>query len=288
MSISKRKLKYYNLNFSLYHNGSEIPQNPKNIIEQFLHNYDSCNHLERKMDINNNRFCFLDSSYNYDYPYLSGFFISAKTQHRPPLIDETTLSKRRNPKHLTEGEEERTHFVIKIDESTGDLILLLESRNVGITVGVIARYIKRMLRDSNIEFKWSIITKENFIDELRNLYQVKVCDIYVQKDILGSDALRFANPSENMQEEVMLTIKAKPRKSIKEKTMEIAHNFLGGTSEHIKRIKVVGVDDNKNPVTLNTTAAQQDKYVKVNLDEETKIVDSDDMLQKMREILEDF
>ncbi|WOE69127.1 hypothetical protein RZR97_08395 [Hydrogenimonas thermophila] len=288
MSISKRKIRFYTIDFTLYQNSQEIMQNPNNIMQIFLANFNNTNSNNRKMDINNNRFCLLEEDYDFDGQYLSGYFISAKTQHRPPLIDEETLTRRENPKQLTEGEEERTHFVMKIDQSTDEIILLLESRKVGITPLVIAKYIKKFLNNSNIEYRYSIITRDNFIDELENLDQVKVCELFVEKEILGSEALNFSDINEQMQEEVSLTVKAKRYQSIKDKALEIARNVIGGTEQRIRRIKVLGLDNNNNPVTLNTTAAQLDSYVRVNLDEETKIVDTDDILRRMREMLENF
>jgi len=290
MSVSKRRLKYYSLEFYETHNNQESIKNQKDIIETFWSNYNNVlnhNPLQLEMDIKNNKFCLLSNDeLEYDYPYLSGYFISAKINHKPPLIDKTTLKKRDNPKQDTEGEEERTHFVMKIDESTNEIILLLESRNVGITVNVILRYLRKFLYNPNIYYKYSIIARDNFIDELDNLYQVKACDVFVEKQIIGSESLNFADLSDNIQEEISINVKAKRKKSIKDTVKEIADKFLSGNESKIKRIKVFGIDENKNPVVINTNEAQLDTYINAELDEITKIVKSDDILLKMKVLLE--
>jgi len=290
MSIPKRRLKYFSIKFSEYHNNQEITKNPKDIIETFYNNFLTLynqNPLQLEMDIKNNRFCILSyDELEYDYPYFTGYFISAKINHKPPLIDKQTLSRRDNPKQDTEGEEERTHFAMKIDESSNEIILLLESRNVGITENVILKYIKKLLYNNNIEYNYSIMARDEFLDELDELYQVKACDIFVQKQIIGSESLNFADISDNMQEELKIEIKAKRKKSIKDSAKEIAQKFLAGTEERIKRIKVFGLDNNKNPVIINTTEAQLDAFVNVELDEITKIVKSNDILPKMKNLLE--
>lgn len=65
--------------------------------------------------------------------------MSAKYNHRPPLINKDTASRRDNPKALSEGEEERTHMVFKY---MGDeIVALIEEHKYGISINAVAKYL---------------------------------------------------------------------------------------------------------------------------------------------------
>ncbi len=82
--------------------------------------------LERKQDIPGDKIAFLDTySSDEDETLLKLRFKSAKHSYRAPLIDKNTVEERDNPKRIEEGEQMKTHALIKIKD--GDAILFLET-----------------------------------------------------------------------------------------------------------------------------------------------------------------
>jgi len=67
-----------------------------------------------------NKFCFLESATVTETKkvptLIAGYVKSARSEFRPDLINKKTGAESKNPKEISEGDIEKTHFVIKIDE----------------------------------------------------------------------------------------------------------------------------------------------------------------------------
>lgn len=285
MSITKRTVNFFTYDFFIHENGHDVILNPRDIFSQFLTNLSNPG-SEKKMILPNNKFCLLDY-HRDDENYVVGYFISAKTRHRPNLIDEESLIRRANPKTETEGEEEKTHFVLKFDLNTKQIICLLESRNVGITANAIKKYMKNFIRNE-IQIQYKFIAREEFLEEFDNLSNVKVGDIFIDARTIGSDFLKFGELSDTLQEEIMVQTKAKRGQSIKKTLKKAIDQLISGTRSDIKRIRVQGRDNDNNPVVLNTDFAKKQLIIQAILDDETKIVNSEKLLNDMKDALRDY
>lgn len=93
------------------------------------------NHIKNLNDPSQNlgdRFIFLEQfNDNYHDEFYSGWFISARYGESPNWIDSNTLVRRPNDKKTSEGEENRTYFVL--EKKTG--LFLLQSDNKRIATG---------------------------------------------------------------------------------------------------------------------------------------------------------
>ena len=127
--------------------------------------------LNRTFDLSGDKFCLLDNL-TIDVNTCYGFFKSARNEFRPKLIDRRTLIERNNPKSKSEGDIEKTHFLIKKD-SNGEIILFLETNHSGITVNNFVHYIQNFARaidarnnlTTRYKIIFSIIAKHNFLTE---------------------------------------------------------------------------------------------------------------------------
>ena len=85
----------------------------ENVLDYIL----SIKRLRNKFyDLKDNKFCYIDSVTKEVLPdediiIYTGVFESARDEFRPNLVDKKTGEKRSNPKAISEGDIERTHFL---------------------------------------------------------------------------------------------------------------------------------------------------------------------------------
>lgn len=144
---------------------------------------------DRSQDLGD-RFIFLEEFNDvYNNNYYSGWFVSARYGEIPDWIDARTMVRRANNKRITEGEENRTYFVL--NKRTG--LLLLQSDNKRIVTGSsVDNYLRSKIdgfepqinRYNRLNARRLMITKETFIqldysidttfmEEVRRLARIK-------------------------------------------------------------------------------------------------------------------
>ena len=120
--MANRKIGFYFL--SLRQRDFEFPI--KDNLIQLLNYLQERTRLERKQDIGGDKIVFLDScTPEGDDNLLKLLFKSAKHSYRAPLINKNTVEERENPKEIDEGEQMKTHALVKFKD--GDAILFLET-----------------------------------------------------------------------------------------------------------------------------------------------------------------
>lgn len=291
MSISRRKIGFYAL--SLREKGSTTdycdPYELR-IILQYINDKDKKDRIldnkrSNKVDL------LADLIEMKDIQNIA--FGSAKYNHRPPLLDTNSGSERENPKNLDEGELERTHMAFGYRDD--EVILILEERQAGISIGKLVSYIDRFaesifeehgqVKDYRIEY--SIIPKDDFLYELDQMQRVVVGTIYTDKVLLGSEYLKFSERLESAKEDIEITVKAKRDCSIRD-TLRDFYNKLISDGSEITKIRVHGTNSEKNKVTLDTDFIKKIEYVKADLDEITGLVDTKNIFRQFNAMLVDL
>ena len=155
----------------------------------------------KKKDISDDRFCFLDRfEYDEDRNLLKILFKSARHSYRAPLINRNTVESRDNPKTREEGEQVKTHLLIKF--INGDAIVFIETGRSILTLKIICEYLNTFVsvynnshRREHIDgtFDFDIIPRDDFREVLDNMHRVVFAEVYIDKQILGSDSLNFSN-----------------------------------------------------------------------------------------------
>ena len=247
--------------------------------------------LERKRDVAKDKIAFLDTCTSDKVKTLLKLrFKSAKHSYRAPLIDKNTVEERDNPKRIEEGEQMKTHALIKFKD--GCTFLFLETGSGVLTSNNLKEYLNQMLVLYNTEhsddelvghFSLQMIPCENFRDVLQSMTRVSCAEIYTEKRILGSDALNFSDPTDELREEVVVSIKAERKKSIVRLIYRLLDKFSGGESV-IRRIRVKGKMSNNNDSIIDTGFLLKKEYVDVLQDDETGQLKSANMFSKLVEL----
>lgn len=247
--------------------------------------------LERKLDIAKDKIVFLDTCTSDRVKALLKLrFKSAKHSYRAPLINKNTVKERDNPKMIEEGEQIKTHALIKFKDSCA--FLFLETGSGVLTSNNLKEYLNQMLVLYNIEhsddelvghFSLQMIPCENFREVLQSMTRVSCAEIYTEKQILGSDALNFSDPTDELREEVVVSIKAERKKSIERFIYRLLDKFSGGESV-IRRIRVKGKMSNNNDSIIDTGFLLKKEYVDVLQDDETGQLKSANMFSKLVEL----
>lgn len=295
MSQQKRKIGYY----LLYAHQPRHPDQRIDLsafISRFLTLILTKPQNERILDTQNDKFYFLENVQSKILPNgqqaYEGYFKSAKYNHRPPLINKDTATERSNPKNLNEGEAEKTHFVLKIDSSTHDLILLLEERKSGIGFSHVYNYFKDIPAVCELTLPGilgsGMIPVDNFMEEFNNLQEVKIADIYYNKSVVGSKFAEFASLNNDAKDEIVISTSAKRGSSIKGSLMTAVSEFFTGTATSASKIRVYGTNDAGNYVKLDSELTKKKNYVMAQLDDITKVVESTPLLNQMSELIEDL
>jgi hypothetical protein len=252
--------------------------------------------LKKFYDLNNGKFFFLESIEiieNNSDVILKGFFKSARNEFRPNLINKKTGTERPNPKLLTEGDIEKTHFVFKIAKDRDEVYLLLEYNYHGITCSNIIEYFTHFHRifqkkKGHTQFftiVQAIISGNDFFDGLQLLKRTKVAEVHFDKQLLGSKALNFSNRTVSLKQDIKLVAKAEIGESIKEVAVDLFNAFNKKDSK-ITRVRVFGNDDDNNEVILDTLKIIKNEFVKVDLNTDTGEVVTSQILTALFKISE--
>lgn len=296
--MAKRKIGFYYLFLKDKIDGEEVELSIKENLLNLVSYLQDLSPIERKFDMSNDKFVFMDcfTSYADDgTSLLEILFKSAKHSYRAPLLDRDTVEARENPKTMSEGEQMKTHCLIKFKE--GNAILFLETGQNMLTCNNIAEYLNNSLSlyNSDLEnenridgkFCFDMIPRDDFREVLDSMTRVTLAEVYIDKDILGADYLRFSNPSEEMKEFVVMSVKAERKKSIKEHIYDFVDNLAGNESK-IKRIRVKGKLSNDNESIIDTSFIIKREFVDVQQDEDTGEFNSTDMFLQLKFLSRDY
>lgn len=252
--------------------------------------------LQKFHDLKGDKFCFLESVEivkEDSIVIFKGFFKSARNEFRPNLINKRNGAERKNPKELTEGDIEKTHFVIKIDKSREEVYLLLEHNYHGVTCSNIIEYftsfnrsyLKYKGKPQNFTIVQAIIPGSDFIDGLQQLSRTKIAEVHFDKQLLGSKALNFSNRTVSLKQDLKLVASAEVGESIKEVAVDLFNAFNQKEST-ITKVRVFGLDENNNEVILDTSKIIKVEFVRVDLNPETGEVMTTQMISGLIEISE--
>ena len=249
----------------------------------------------RYYELKSGKFCFIDSiskeSIDENVTLYKGVCKSARNEFRPNLINKKTGTERKNPKELSEGDIELTHFLIKISKFDKEAYLLLERNHNGVShlnfTNYINEFTTKYLKQNGQAKDFSIIRMDvltnNFLTELERLNRTVQAEVYFDKQLLGSEALNFSERTLSIRKNIMLTVKANPRDSITEFGVDL-WNKVNRQDSLVSRIRIKGTNDESNNVILDSDMMSRKEYVTVDLNQETGEVDSIQLLSEMRKI----
>lgn len=290
MSVSNRKVGLYYFDFI---DKNENKLNEDKLIEYFNGLLDFINakdYEDKIIEIStSNRFYFAESI-NKDETKRDIVFKSAKIGHRPPLIKKDTGEERENPKLLDEGESEKTHLTIKYKYD--EIIVALEERKVGITIGQIVKYLNDFNIQNPVEEHYSInlniIPYSGFIEHLNDFKRITIGKIEMDKQYLGSEYLELADFGNTIKENITVTIKANRRNSIIPDSINKLYDKYKQNDTRVKRIRIEGYTAEKTKIQLDTESLKKIEHIEANIDDLTGLVDTNDVFEKLNIILQEL
>ena len=273
----------------------EIREVPFYLIESVLDYINKLNKKEKFHDLKGNKFCFLEAlnkKSEENTTVYTGFFKSARNEFRPDLINKRTGIERKNPKEITEGDIEKTHFLVKIDKQKDEVYFFLERNFYGVTISNIADYFSDFTKKYCVTKKekknFSIIHLEiprsNFFTELKALTRASLAEVHFDKKLLGSSALNFSNRTISLKQDLVLTAKASAKESIAEVGIDLWNKFSQQQDSSISKIRIRGRDRNNHEVLLDTTFACKTEYVTVDLSFDTGEVNTSQIYTGLKDI----
>ena len=267
----------------------------QNEIPKLLRYINSQSKKARKQDISDDKFCFLDT---YDFleedNLIKILFKSAKHSYRAPLLNKNTVEERENPKTIEEGEQIKTHLLLKL--IGGDTIVFLETFRSALSLKTITDYLNEWISIYNSnhkretirgKFAFDIIPRDDFREVLNNMQRVVCASIFIEKNIIGSDSLNFSDMTNNIQEDIILEVRAKRGESIKHAVYDFLAKLNGGRSL-IQKIRVKGVLPNKNESIIDSSFIIKKEYVDAQQNEDTGEINSEYLFSQLLVLSLDF
>ena len=289
--MTKRKIGFYYLH---YRNGDEVLGVESGLV-RLLQYINAQSNRAKKQDISDDRICFLDIfEYNEDSCLLKMLFKSAKHSYRAPLLNRNTVEARDNPKTMEEGEQVKTHLLIKF--VNGDAIVFLETGRNVLTLKIITDYLNTFIsifnnahRRDRIEgaFCFDMIPRDDFREVLDNMERVLCAEVFIDKQVLGSDALNFSERIEHVQDNIILEIKTERRETIKHTIYDIFSKLTGGPSV-IRRIRVKGKTSDTNESIIDTSFINKKEYIDAQQNEDTGEYNTAYMFSQLELLSQDF
>lgn len=239
----------------------------------------------RQYDLTESKFCRLEriTETNRIQKLL---FKSATHKYRAPLLDRNSGNERDNPKRITEGERIKTHIAVRYKRN--DVILCFETGMGTLQIQQFINYLNhfaRQFHDANgtemdYRFAYDIMVKDNFLTELRSLNRVMTGELFVDKSVLGSDALNYSERTTTVKHDLKMVISAERGLSIEGVLVDIFNRMNTGRST-IRKIRVKGKNENDNNVIIDSDLIAKTEFVDVDINTETGEIDTNTIFEQL-------
>ena len=292
--MQKRKINFNWLHLSSMVEDDEVFTNVGSNLLALLSYISALPKVQRKYNLTKDKFCFIENfRFEENSQCVELLFKSAKHSYRAPLLDKNTVEARENPKRIEEGEQQKTHVLLKFIEN--DAIAFLETGLNLMTMSNIVEYLNSFTVQYNNSaeeeivgmFSFDMMPREDFREVLDSMSRVVCAELFINKSLLGSDALNFCNITEDIQENMVLSLKSEKKKSIKNSLYQVISHFSGANSK-INRIRVRGKMPNNNDSIIDTSFIIKKEYIEVEQNEDTGEFNTQSMFAQLRFLANDF
>lgn len=249
---------------------------------------------KRFFDLKDDKFCYLDEFKKVQgRDFYLGVMESARSAFRPKLIDKTNGSKRSNPRGLSEGDIERTHFLVGVYPN--EVKLFIEYNHSGVRVNSFVNYLKAFVKayskKAKLDGEYSILHLEiapvSFMTQLESAVKASSVEMFVDKKILGSNFLRFSERTVAVRRDVVLTVSSKRNEDIKTLAMDFFAAYRD-TEKGISRIKVRAKNPDNHDVVIDTQALCMRTVFNVEVNEDTGELNTHQVYQQLKSIAESY
>lgn len=289
MSKTKRKIGNYTLNY--LRNADEEKYFDRKSFIEFIEFVNKLGEKDKLINIKKYSKAVSIESIEIKNYYIEIIFKNCKYNHSPNYMSSINGAERVSDKKLYEGEKEITHLYGKIEKN--ECVFVLEERRSGVTMTQITEYFNKQLHKynnynriaDNYSIEKAIIPDMNFMDSLEDMSRIKAADIYVYKDIIGSEELDLLEFRDNaVRDDVVINIKARKNSSLFKSNFKKLFNKKQKNYSNISRIRLYGKSLNGFDVCVDTDIVKKTDYIEVAVDE-SGIIKSPIMFSTMKEYL---
>lgn len=295
MSVEKRTITFYAFSFKEYKKNKSIECWKTKIFDLILRYIESLPVEDRLLKDEKSKKSYYLSDIKYESNIRCLKFKSCKFGHCPPIMDSDTASERPTDKKMNEGEQESTHLAIRMDVSEG--FVVLEARKSGIAIGKIVHYFNKMIggylvknpKDGDPNYSLNVfhavVPIKNFNKALQNMSKLKIADIYVKRDSIGSE-LNNLMPEDDpfIKDEVILTLKTKRGENLMVRTVKQIYNNLSNTTKGVSRIRIHGINSSGATQVLDSEIIRRTERIEAKLND-NGIISTESIFNKMIDIL---
>lgn len=228
---------------------------------------------KRKKDFEKaKKIVYLDEqSYDGETDILYIRFKSARYAKSREVIDTKTLKSKGVLKKQVDGDEEKTHVVIRFDPDD-TAICIFEKNTDGIGVGQLIEYLDSFIikyhnsKKDNVYYgiTHANIVSQEFLEALDSVKRIKGVTLTIeQKDLNVSSAKSFSG-RDDLSEDVDLYFKPSARgKSITGDTVKEFYKLYNDKNRKVKRITVKADDRQESAIVFDTERIKERSIVEV-------------------------
>lgn len=290
MSIQERKLSFYFLGMEIKDNdGETVNSFSYDKLETFCNYVATLDSASKVIDIRRaNKVVELKTLELYNkqgIKFLKGLILSGKYNHSPDYLSRENGTLRESDKQMYEAFAEKTHFLGSVNAEGVEL--LFESRQAGAGIGMVVKCLNKIWNStpgSDGYFYYHPIAVDNLEAAIRNLNRIKIGKIYYDKTYFAADnnALGKMQGLNSLQDDVILTIRAKRSQTISKRSMLDFLRSMAAEDSKISRIRLEGNNETGNTI-IDTYLTKKINNVNVELDNKG-LVDDHSIFARMEEV----
>lgn len=199
-------------------------------------------------------------------------FTSARYAKSRKVIDTKTLKNKGVLKEIDDGDEEKTHIVIRFDWEENRGVCIFEKNSDGIGVTQLFEYLNEFIfkyHETKKDFVYyalvhsNIVSKE-FLDKLESVKRIKAVTLTVdQEDVSVSETKAFAGRDDISQEVDIYLKPCSKGKSILSDTVKDFYKMYCDANKKVKRITIKADNEEQNPISFDTEKIKAKEVVDV-------------------------
>lgn len=221
-------------------------------------------------------------------------FKSAKYNHVRDEIDTDTMEPLGRRKRPQDGDEERTHLIIRLAAGELRFLTVHESNHYGLTIKSIVDYLNERFEKINEESEdgyyykasYEIVPSEAFLTQLKQAKRLSVLRLEVDREALKDDFLALAGRNE-VKETVEIVIKrSRGTRDVPENLIKAYYDDMQ-SGNRIRKITVEGTGNVHNPMNISTDLVKMKHCLTVECEDVTNEVKSFDFFSKAQDFIDE-
>ncbi|MEF7494380.1 MULTISPECIES: hypothetical protein [Lysinibacillus] len=233
------------------------------IVSKFVNKFNDFKKNSKHMLLQETNFLVLLEEFVEDTDYFYGKFTNIEHGKVSPLLDATTLVRRKNPKKKTEGEEQYTHFAIRKKDGLMYIQFNLRMHRNKIQEFFEHHFKDILLSSGYTDLNLCILLSTDFLEDIKKLDTIKGTQIEITSKI-QSDENEFIQSVQNQMNEVesncvSLFFKAKYRNNSLKDVVPFINNYNG--KKGVTSIKVHGSQGTAEKTINTKSASEKIKFV---------------------------